>query len=61
VTDVVPKAVSYRLLSAALRLADPVRLQIREDRPERLVAELATGEAPFVDPAPYSAARFGAR
>ena len=26
----------------------------------RLVAEMATGEAPFVDPAPYSAARFGA-
>jgi D-amino-acid dehydrogenase len=25
----------------------------------RLVAELATGEAPFVDPAPYSAERFG--
>jgi len=25
----------------------------------RLVAEMATGEAPFVDPAPYSAARFG--
>jgi D-amino-acid dehydrogenase len=25
----------------------------------RLVAELLTGEAPFVDPAPYSAARFG--
>jgi D-amino-acid dehydrogenase len=25
----------------------------------RLVAELVTGEAPFVDPAPYSAGRFG--
>jgi len=25
----------------------------------RLVAEMATGETPFVDPAPYSAARFG--
>jgi D-amino-acid dehydrogenase len=25
----------------------------------RLVAEMITGEAPFVDPAPYSAARFG--
>jgi D-lysine oxidase len=25
----------------------------------RLVAELATGETPFVDPAPYAAARFG--
>jgi D-amino-acid dehydrogenase len=26
----------------------------------RLIAELVTGEAPFVDPGPYSAARFGA-
>lgn len=26
----------------------------------RLVAELVTGEAPFVDPAPYAAGRFGA-
>jgi D-amino-acid dehydrogenase len=25
----------------------------------RLVAEMVCGEAPFVDPAPYSAARFG--
>jgi D-amino-acid dehydrogenase len=25
----------------------------------RLIAEMATGEAPFVDPAPYAAARFG--
>lgn len=25
----------------------------------RMIAEMATGEAPFVDPAPYAAARFG--
>jgi D-amino-acid dehydrogenase len=25
----------------------------------RLLAELITGEAPFIDPAPYSLARFG--
>jgi D-amino-acid dehydrogenase len=25
----------------------------------RLVAEMVAGEAPFVDPAPYAAARFG--
>jgi LysR family transcriptional activator of nhaA len=48
VTDVVPKAVSYRLLSAALQLAEPVRLHIREDRPERLVAELATHQLDLV-------------
>jgi LysR family transcriptional activator of nhaA len=48
VTDVVPKAVSYRLLSAALRLPDPVRLHIREDRPERLVGELATHQLDLV-------------
>lgn len=48
VTDVVPKAVSYRLLSAALQLAEPVRLHIREDRPERLIAELATHQLDLV-------------
>jgi D-amino-acid dehydrogenase len=25
----------------------------------RLIAELVTGETPFVDPAPFSASRFG--
>lgn len=48
VTDVVPKAVSSRLLSAVLRLPEPVRLEVREDRPERLMAELATHQLDLV-------------
>jgi LysR family transcriptional activator of nhaA len=42
VADVVPKMVVYRLLSAALSMPEPVRLQVREDRPAALIAELAT-------------------
>lgn len=42
IADVVPKLVAKRLLEPALRLGDPVRLVCREDRPDRLLAELAT-------------------
>ena len=42
IADVVPKLVAKRLLEPALRLAAPVRLVCREDRPDRLLAELAT-------------------
>jgi LysR family transcriptional activator of nhaA len=41
VADVVPKLVARRLLEPALRQVDPVRLVCREDKPERLIAELA--------------------
>jgi LysR family transcriptional regulator, transcriptional activator of nhaA len=41
VADVVPKAVACRLLEPALRLAEPVRLVCREDKAERLAADLA--------------------
>jgi len=40
IADVVPKLVARRLLEPALKLAEPVRLLCREDKPERLVAEL---------------------
>lgn len=42
IADVVPKLVAKRLLEPSLRLGDPVRLVCREDRPDRLLAELAT-------------------
>jgi LysR family transcriptional activator of nhaA len=42
ITETMPKLIAYRLLQPALRLANPVRLVCREDRPERLLAELAT-------------------
>jgi len=41
VADVVPKLIARRLLEPALRLPGPVRLVCREDKPERLLADLA--------------------
>jgi LysR family transcriptional regulator, transcriptional activator of nhaA len=41
VADVVPKLVALRLLEPALRQPEPMRLVCREDKPERLLAELA--------------------
>jgi LysR family transcriptional activator of nhaA len=40
VADAVPKLVAYRLLLPALSLPEPVHVTCREDRPERLLAEL---------------------
>lgn len=39
--NVVPKLIAYRLLEPALRLPEPVLIECVEDRPERLLAELA--------------------
>lgn len=41
ISDAVPKTISHRLLMPALSLSEPVKLICREDRLERLVAELA--------------------
>lgn len=41
IANVVPKLIAYRLLEPALRLSEPVRVHCLEDRPERLLAELA--------------------
>jgi LysR family transcriptional regulator, transcriptional activator of nhaA len=41
IADVVPKSIAHRLLSPALQLSEPVRLICREDRLDRLLAELA--------------------
>jgi LysR family transcriptional activator of nhaA len=41
IADVVPKSIAYRLLAPAMQLPEPVRLICREDRLERLLAELA--------------------
>ncbi|MFO0744553.1 MAG: transcriptional activator NhaR [Myxococcota bacterium] len=48
VADVLPKLVVRELLAPALELAEPVRLVCREDKPERLVAELARAELDLV-------------
>ena len=42
VSDVLPKLIAYRLLQPALALPEPVHIICHEDRPERLLAELAT-------------------
>lgn len=41
IADVLPKLVTFRLLKPALELGTPVRIQCREDKPERLLAELS--------------------
>ena len=41
VADVVPKLVARRLLDPVLKLPEPIRLVCREDKPERLLADLA--------------------
>lgn len=48
VTDVLSKLIAYRLLSPALTLPDPVRMICREDRVERLLANLAVHEVDLV-------------
>ena len=42
ITDALPKLVAYRILGAALSLPEPLRLVLRDDRPDRLFADLAT-------------------
>jgi LysR family transcriptional activator of nhaA len=41
VADAVPKLLTYRLIEPALSMAEPVRFVLREDKPERLLADLA--------------------
>jgi LysR family transcriptional activator of nhaA len=48
VADVVPKLVAQRILEPALRLPQAVRMVCHEDKPERLLAELAVHELDVV-------------
>jgi LysR family transcriptional activator of nhaA len=41
IADQVPKLIAYRLMEPALKLPERVRLVCREDKPERLLADLA--------------------
>jgi LysR family transcriptional activator of nhaA len=43
-----PKLIAYRLIEPALKLADPVRIVCREDKPERLLADLAVHDLDLV-------------
>jgi LysR family transcriptional activator of nhaA len=44
IADVVPKLIAERVLAPALHLTEPVRLICKEDKPDRLLAELALYE-----------------
>lgn len=48
ISEVVPKLVAYRLLEPALRLHEPVRIVCREDKAERLLADLAVHDLDIV-------------
>ncbi|MBK8101136.1 MAG: LysR family transcriptional regulator [Planctomycetes bacterium] len=48
IVDVMPKILAFRLLEPVFALDTPVRLIVREDRPERLLAELANYELDLV-------------
>jgi LysR family transcriptional regulator, transcriptional activator of nhaA len=48
VADVLPKVIAYRLIAPALRVANQVRVVCREDRPDKLLAELALNELDVV-------------
>src|SRR5207247_9866812 len=48
IADAVPKLIAYRLLRPALTVAEPVRIVCREDKPDRLFAELAVHELDLV-------------
>lgn len=41
IADVVPKSIAHQLLAPVLNLSEPIRLICREDRLERLLADLA--------------------
>lgn len=41
IADVVPKSIAHQLLAPVLNLAEPIRLICREDRLDRLLADLA--------------------
>lgn len=48
VADVVPKFVARRLLEPALKLPEPIRIICREDKPDRLLADLAVHKLDIV-------------
>jgi LysR family transcriptional activator of nhaA len=48
IADVVPKLIAEHVLAPALRLTEAVRLVCREDKPDRLLAELALHELDLI-------------
>ena len=48
IADVVPKLIAYRILEPALHLVESIYIVCKEDKPERLLAELAVHELDLV-------------
>jgi len=48
VAETMPKLIVYRMLEPSLRLPAPIRVVCREDRPERLLADLAVQDLDVV-------------
>jgi LysR family transcriptional activator of nhaA len=48
VADSIPKLIAFHLLEPAFGLDDPVRLEVREDRTDRLLTDLAAHEVDLV-------------
>lgn len=48
VADAVPKRIAFQLIEPAIRLAEPVRLAVREDRVDRLLAALVSHDLDLV-------------
>lgn len=48
VADSIPKLVAYRLLAPVLAMKEPVRLEVHEDRPDRLLGRLSVHELDLV-------------
>jgi LysR family transcriptional regulator, transcriptional activator of nhaA len=48
ITDSIPKLVAFHLLQPAFDIPDPVRFVVREDRPDQLLAQLATHDLDLV-------------
>jgi LysR family transcriptional activator of nhaA len=48
VADIVPKLIAYRILEPALHLSESIHVICKEDKPERLLAELAVHELDLV-------------
>ena len=48
IADIVPKIIAHRILEPALRMVESVQMVCREDKPDRLLAELALHELDMV-------------
>jgi len=48
IADSIPKLIAFHLLEPAFALPDPVRIEVKEDRTDRLLSDLATHDVDLV-------------